>query len=242
MHGTLNNELENRGTTAMTTKADTHPTRFTIGARVDCSDGTCGKVARVVIDPIARAVTHLVIEPKHRNGLGRLVPLGLLDPKADELRLTCTVAEFDDLEDAEETHFLPGNNTHSDYPEGRVMVWPYYGLGTGVGGGGLTMGSGTSPLPQSVTSDVLPAGEVAIHRGERVHALDGEIGRVQGIVIADPEHQVTHVLLKEGHIFGQKDVAIPIGAVTSVLDGIALNITKQQVQDLPPVDVQRHDA
>jgi hypothetical protein len=36
---------------------------FTIGARAKCRDGECGEVIRVVIDPVARAVTHLVIEP-----------------------------------------------------------------------------------------------------------------------------------------------------------------------------------
>jgi hypothetical protein len=45
------------------------------------------------------------------------------------------------------------------------------------------------------------------------------------------------VLLQEGHFWGRKQVAIPIGAVVGVDDGIRLNITKQQVQDLPPVDV-----
>ena len=38
-------------------------------------------------------------------------------------------------------------------------------------------------------------------------------------------------------MWGRKVVAIPIGAVTGVEDGIRLNITKQEVQDLPPVDV-----
>ena len=36
-----------------------------------------------------------------------------------------------------------------------------------------------------------------------------------------------------------KEVAIPISAVTGVDDGIQLNITKQQVKDLPPVDIDR---
>ena len=36
---------------------------------------------------------------------------------------------------------------------------------------------------------------------------------------------------------GKKEVAIPIGAVASTRDGIQLKITKQEVQDLPPVDV-----
>ena len=38
-------------------------------------------------------------------------------------------------------------------------------------------------------------------------------------------------------MFGRKEIAIPISAVTDVFDGVQLNITKQQVQDLPPVDV-----
>jgi hypothetical protein len=47
---------------------------------------------------------------------------------------------------------------------------------------------------------------------------------------------VTHVLLQEGHLWVRKEVAIPIGAVQSVNDGIRLNLTEQQVQDLPAVD------
>jgi hypothetical protein len=49
------------------------------------------------------------------------------------------------------------------------------------------------------------------------------------------------VLLKEGHLWDRKEVAIPIRAVTDVQDGIRLNITKQDVQDLPPVDVAHPD-
>jgi hypothetical protein len=44
------------------------------------------------------------------------------------------------------------------------------------------------------------------------------------------------VLLKEAHLWGRKEVAIPISAVTQVDDGIRLSITKKQVEDLPPAD------
>ena len=60
----------------------TETTPFTIGAGARCTDGVCGEVTRVVVDPVARAVTHLVIDPKHRPGLGRLVPLRLVDATA----------------------------------------------------------------------------------------------------------------------------------------------------------------
>ena len=64
---------------------------------------------------------------------------------------------------------------------------------------------------------------------------------MQGLVIDAKSHHVTHVLLQEGHIWGRKEVAIPIGAVTGVEGGIHLNITKQQVQDLPAVEVAHPD-
>ena len=71
---------------------------------------------------------------------------------------------------------------------------------------------------------------------------DGDIGRVQGLVIDSRNHDVTHVLLQEGHLRGRKDVAIQVSAVASTSDGIRLKIAKQKVQDLPPVDVDHKDA
>ena len=41
----------------------TGPTEFTIGSEVCSSDGPCGVLVRVVIDPVARTLTHLVVEP-----------------------------------------------------------------------------------------------------------------------------------------------------------------------------------
>jgi sporulation protein YlmC with PRC-barrel domain len=213
----------------------TETTSFTIGADVSCSDGACGKVSRVVVDPVARTVTHLVVEPKHRLDVGRLVPLGLADATAGEIRLRCTLADFGKLDPAEETQFLPGTPGYPGYDPDQVLSMPYYSMGMGMGmGGGMAGNYG----PQTVTYDTVPLDEVEVCRGDHVHATDGHIGKVQGLVIDPDSHRVTHVLLQEGHLWGRKEVAIPIGAVTGVDDGIRLNITKQQVQDLPPVDIQ----
>ncbi len=204
-------------------------TLFTIGADVSCSDGACGKVTCVVVDPVARTVTHLVVEPKHRLDVGRLVPLGLADATAGEIRLRCTLADFEKLDPAEETQLLPGTPGYPGYDPGQMLCMPYYSMGMGMGG---------NYVPQTVTYDTVPLDEVEVRRGEHVHATDGHIGKVQGLVIDPGSHRVTHVLLQEGHLWGRKEVAIPIGAVTGVDDGIRLNITKQQVQDLPPVDIR----
>jgi hypothetical protein len=193
--------------------------QFTIGADVSCTDGACGEVARVVVEPAVPAVTHLVVDRQYQ---GRLVPLGLVDAATGEIRLRCTIAEFDNLEPADTT-VLPQER----FEEPR---WDVLGVAS------RARLSPTSLPP--VTYEALPFGEMAVRGGEHVHATDGDIGQVRGLVIDSASHQVTHVLLREGHVFGRKEVAIPVGAVTGVgADGIRLNLTKQQVQGLPPVDI-----
>jgi len=168
-----------------------------------------------------------------------------VDATAGQIRLRCTKAEFEKLEPAEETQFVPGDAGYADYGPGQVGYWPYYGLGDGLGEGGISpglSGIGGGIVSQTVTSDVVPQGEVDVRRGDPVEATDGDIGRVQGLVIDRGSRQVTHVLLQEGHLWGRKEVAIPISAVTSTSGGIRLRISKQEVQDLPPVDVDHPGA
>jgi hypothetical protein len=127
---------------------------------------------------------------------------------------------------------MPGLSGDQHYDQDQVLSWAYYDLAASTG-----MAGGVPSVPQPVTYDSVPLDEVEVRRGEHVHAADGQIGRVQGLVIDRRSHPVTHVLLQEGHLWGRKEVAIPIGAVTGVEEGIRLGITKQQVQDLPPVNI-----
>ncbi len=193
--------------------------------------GGRGEVRCVVIDRTTRAVTHLVVEPQGRSGLARLVPLDLVDVTKGEIRLGCTEAEFENLGPAEQTlaEFVPGYNV-------PVQMLP---AGWRDAGGPVIDDSAPRPLriPEMETIDIVPPGEVEERRGDRVHATDGDIGQVQALRIDLGSHQVTHVLLKEGHLWGRKEVAIPFDKVAGFDDVIRLNITKQQVQDLPPVNI-----
>ena len=137
------------------------------------------------------------------------------------------------LEDASETQFLPGACGQWGYEQQQMLSLPYYGLDVG----GVGMGTG----PHAITHDRVPVGEVEVRRGERVHATDGAIGRVKGLVIDPRDHHLTHVLLDEGHLWGQKRVAIPISAVTRIDDGVRLKLTKDEVRELPPVDLDHPD-
>lgn len=222
--------------------------QFSIGAEVSCTDGACAQLAWVVVDPVGRILTHLVVEPRHRSGVGRLVPVDLVADAGEQIGLSCNMEQFEELEPAEETQFLPWAGQMrapgTDAPgtgTGKAFGWPYYGLGMGglgsPGGIGTMSGLGVGNAPQAIIYDKVPVGEVQVRRGQRVEARDGEIGSVQGLVIEPGEHHVTHVLLAEGHLWGRKQVAIPIRLVTSVKDGISVALTKQEVKDLPPVEL-----
>ena len=195
---------------------------FTLGARASCSDGFCGVVSRTILDPAARTVTHLVIGPRHGEG-GRLVPLDLVEAAAGEIRLRCTLDEL-----------RPARSGRGDRAGGRRV------RRRGRHGGGRFRvrhghGDGLGYSTPLVVEHAVPLGEIEVERHESVHAVDGHIGQVEGFVVNPADEKVTHVLLKEGHLWGRRQVAIPVSAVASVDAGIRLNITKQQVEDLPPL-------
>jgi hypothetical protein len=213
------------------------PTEFTVGLRAECSDGYCGELIRIITDPATRKISHLVIKPKHRRQSDRLVPVELVDMTADDISLRCTLAEFDEIEPAEEVDLAEGDEYGGGYGDAE-SVQGYGNVGSmGVGGSisGAGIGAGVGHRVRTVTHHVVPLGEAELVPGEHVHAVDGEIGQVLGFIVDPDDLQVTHVLLREGHLWGRREVAIPISAVTAIDEGIRLNITKKQVEDLPPV-------
>jgi sporulation protein YlmC with PRC-barrel domain len=217
-------------------------TEFDIGSEVLCSDGPSGSLERVVLDPVARAITHLVVAPGQRRGSGHLVPVDRVASAGKEIRLDCTRAELEQLDEARDVDLLRPASSCLGYPQEHVLMWPYYGLhmaGIGMSARGTALHAGSSPTV--VAHDHVPLGEVEVRRGEHVHATDGTIGRVKGLVIEPTDHHVTHFLLDEGHLWGHRRVAIPISAVTRVGDGVRVDLTKDQVRDLPPIDVDEPD-
>jgi len=203
---------------------------FWIGADASCTDGACGQVSRIIVNPVTREVTHLAVDPTHRHGPGRLVPVDLVNAATGQIRLGCTLAEFQALRPAREAESVRGLDPTGQASAPRrvnFFVWLH-----------ASRDPGKSEAPQQVWVDSVPSGEVDIRRGLTVCATDGEIGKVQGLVVEPGGHQVTHVLLQAGGMRGRKEVAIPIGAVTKIGTLlIHLSLTRHQVEDLPPANI-----
>lgn len=207
-----------------------------IGSEAHTNDNKIsGYVKSVVIDRSEREVTHLVIEPKGREGLARLVRLDEnVDAGGGKIRLDYNEAQFKDLTATEET-------LAQVFGAGPVELVTE-GWRPADGDESVVDGSEISPVRAEILTgetDLVPrrlaTEEVEEeHRGDHVHATDGEIGELRALCVDPSTHQVTHVhvLLKEGHLWRHKEVAIPSDSVSGFTDGIHLNISRQQVEEL----------
>jgi sporulation protein YlmC with PRC-barrel domain len=215
--------------------------RLELGTRVDCTDDTFGELADVVIDPTTKRVTHLVVKSQDEPWVERLAPVELAEPGDDgspTVTLRATVEEVRDLPPVQEVGYLQLGDFPLDDPDWDVGIeevyalpyYPAYDLEPG-------------PLDFSVMYDRIPKGEVEIRRASDVYSGDGHhLGHVDGFLV-DRDDQITHLVLERGHLWGRREVTIPIGAVTKVeTDDLTLSLIKDQVELLPEVPVQRWPA
>ena len=217
--------------------------RLEIGNRVRCTDGVYGELADIVIDPLEKRVTHLVVQPEQGEGEARLVPIQLAKGRDDEQReveLECTLDEAQRFESVHEAAYLrlgesPAEDPDWDVGVEDVLAMPYYT--------GLDVGSYPGELDSHVTMyyDRVPKGEVEVRRASAVISADGHsLGEVDGFVVDADEH-ITHFVLERGHLWGRKEVTIPIGAVARVeSDAVHVALSKDEVGALPAVRVGRH--
>ena len=217
--------------------------RLEIGNRVRCTDGVYGELADIVIDPLEKRVTHLVVQPEQGEGEARLVPIQLAKGRDDEQReieLECTLDEAQGFESVHEAAYLrlgesPAEDPDWDVGVEDVLAMPYYA--------GLDVGQYPGELDSDVTVyyDRVPKGEVEVRRASAVISADGHsLGEVDGFVVDADEH-ITHFVLERGHLWGRKEVTIPIGAVARVeSDAVHVALSKDEVGALPAVRVGRH--
>ena len=216
--------------------------KLELGSPVRCTDGPFGKLADVVIDPIRRRVTHLVVAPEHERRRARLVPIDLAGTANNgraAVSLRCTLERARRLPEVQEFAYLrlgefPANDPDWDVGIENVLALPYFGYA----------GFGEQPLDfdphVSMTYDRVPKGKVEIRRASDVVSADGHrLGHVDGFLVADDD-QITHVVLERGHLWGRRDITIPIGDVTRVTtDSVTVRLTRDEVASLPAIPVQR---
>ena len=214
--------------------------RLELGQRVLSRDREdVGELADVVVDPLERRVTHLVVRP-HDEGGARLVPIASVAAGDDGRRLSLRLdrAALLELPDVEETAFLRVGDGLASDPEwdvgvARVLALPYF---ESAGYADYGLGLGQDVL---YAYDRVPKGEVEIARASCVITADGRyVGDVDGFLVEDGH--ITHFVLERGHLWGRREVTVPIGAVTEVDTGtVVVGLAEHEIGALPSHRVHR---
>src|SRR3954469_1111678 len=212
--------------------------RLDLGSGVQCTDAAFGELADVIVDPISRRVTHLVVEPHGHHERARLVPIERARPAGDGGALDYSIAEVEAPEPLHESAYLRAGEvvvTDPDWDIGTedVLALPLYQELDG-------MGTAIDPDPHVIVGyDRIPKNEVEIRRSSAVFSTDGHhLGHVEGFLVGSGE--MADIVLERGHLWGRREIVIPASAVERVEnDSITLSLTKEQVGELDVRHVHR---
>ena len=212
--------------------------KYVIGSRVYCTECPCGYLASAAVDPATGRLEHLIVTPDHGID-SRLVPIAVAHCEGEAVRLHCSLDDFNEMEPAVDVHLTPLDPARPPrhVPTEETSAWPFFDLGPSTPGLGLAAPEPVL-MPRMAYDDHVPAGEARILPGDHVHATDGVIGHVRGVVVAPDRDTVTHILVDEGLLRGHKRVAIPMHRVAGVAeDGVRVRMTRREVKALAPCEV-----
>lgn len=198
-----------------------------INVDVFCGKELCGRSTCLIINPVNEHVTHLVVAEKEFPNIERLVPVtNIGSTTVRSVQLNCSIEEVAKMEPFRETDFIDSGKLETALPyEVPYMIWPY---------------SIHEIIPMPLEYEHLPAGTVAVHRGAPVRATDGRVGKVDEFLVDPNSDAVSHLILREGHLWGEKDVTIPVSKIDKIdEDAVYLKLDKKAVAELPAIPVTR---
>lgn len=195
-----------------------------VDAEVFCTDGLCGRSTCVILNPKTQEVTDLVVKENESPHQEILIPVTAITATTpDSINLRYTRHEVADLQPFIETDYV-----QVDIPrpaDGIYYMMPY-----------------AHPQVETLAVEhrAIPADELAVRRGTWVEATDGRVGRVDEFLV-DPENDhITHLVLREGHLWGQREVTIPVSEIERIEENtVHLKIGKRKIEALPAIPVRR---
>lgn len=203
-----------------------------VGASVRGTDGELGRVDALIVDPTTRAVTHLVVAGHHLTPR-KLVPVtAVTDRQPEEVTVALDRAALDECPAFDEPSY---NEPGEDFAYGDAVLTP----------GAYFLEPYASPFEGWALAEHerIPKGEVSIRRGDEVVSSDGtHVGHVDEFVVDPADNTITHLVLRQGHLFRHDDdVVIPVSSATRFDEGtVRLDLDLPAVEALPKIKVKRH--
>ncbi|MBV7331608.1 PRC-barrel domain-containing protein [Chloroflexi bacterium TSY] len=196
-----------------------------LNADIECIDGHCGRSTYVVLNPTSQVVTHIVVKADKVPHTEYLVTVSrVTQATPDMIKLDFVTDELSAQQVFISTRFI--RMEHPPYNDFPFIVWPF-------------VLSRTQEMV-AVYDRVIPYGEMAVHRGAKVEAIDGNVGQIDEFLVDPDTGHITHLILGEDSSGKKKEVAIPVSAIKSFgQERIYLNIDKRATSSLPKVPIER---
>lgn len=203
------------------------------------NDEEIGKLSRVVLDPVSREVTHIVIEKGLLFPEDKVVPIDMVDTsREDKITLESGIDNFDELTPFEQTYFVDASEVDWDQtttttrgPDyGYTPAYYYYPpFGGFAGYAGYAYASRPVETERNIPEDTIP-----LQEGVDVISADGEkVGSVEQIFVDSETNQTTHFLISSGVLFKERKL-VPIHWVQNILeDAIHLAVSSRLLNNLP---------
>lgn len=198
---------------------------ISINAKVHCKDGECGQITCVIVNPVTDDLTHIVVKEKTFPYEERLVPMKFVQSAtSDAVLLNCFKADLSHMEHFFKHEYVELDRSYGAYAAQHYVYLPY-----------------ASPVDNDyldIKHERIPVGRLAIHRGAEVEAVDGRIGKVDEFLLEPDSGHITHLIMREGHIWDQKEVSIPVSDIDHVEDDtVYLTASKNEIATLPTIPV-----
>jgi sporulation protein YlmC with PRC-barrel domain len=202
-----------------------------LNAQIECTDDVCGRSEYVLINPVNDQVTHLVVKEDSSPNPEFIVPVDLVTKTiAETIQLNCSKAELEKMHPFIKTMFIEEKMPAISPGYAGGMMTSYY----------LPYVTSERTVQVAEEHQQIPAGDVALSRGTRVEATDGYIGKIDEFVVNPENSSVTHLVMREGHLWGKKNVIIPLSALGDTHDDtVFLKFDKHQIESLPTFSLQR---
>jgi hypothetical protein len=200
-----------------------------VRAEVQCTDGNAGRSTYVIVNPINQLLTHLVVKDNRSPFAEHVVPVEKVEKTTpDSIQLSCTREELGRMEPFVYKEYLRVKSSVREEWRDSYLAWPYI----------PAFEEGDRYATVKLRN--IPLAELAVRRGARVQAADGYVGQVEELLVNSENMHVTHLVLREKHLWKRRDVTIPVSQIDRVKENsVYLKLDRAGIKELPTVPVQR---
>lgn len=209
------------------------PLSFDIGAAVTCEGRRCGKLIRVVVDPVTEQVTDLVVARGVLQRDPRVVPVSKVKAAIPgEVSLTVQSSDLTKYKAFREFAFrMPsiGWNSGRYQPQDvRYSMSPYQGLA----------GESVQPRRKHRLHEGVSLDQRVIGQGTQVRDAEGNAGEVDHVLVDCLRSDITHIVVRHGLL--RATFIVPVAMISRVDDEtVYLAANRAAIKALPRFDPEK---